>query len=85
VNGVPANNIAARDGWVWRSLGSGTDGPVDCLNTFGGALIVSGEFDRAGGVTVRSVARYANSAWSAMGEITGYNGSSWVAAAGGPC
>jgi hypothetical protein len=68
IDGVPADNIAAWDGLVWRALGFGTNGPVHSLADWNGQLIVGGEFTAAGNLAVRSVARYTAGAWSPMGS-----------------
>ncbi|HEX7878520.1 MAG TPA: immunoglobulin domain-containing protein [Candidatus Eisenbacteria bacterium] len=78
VDGVPADNIAAWDGFVWRALGFGTNGPVRALANWNGQLIVGGNFQFAGNLAVKSVARYTAGAWSPMGNWQGTNNNALV-------
>lgn len=71
----PANHVAKWNGSTWSALGtgveSGTPGPVRALCAFddgsGPALYVGGQFDHAGGVLARKVARWNGVAWSSVG------------------
>src|SRR5262245_23594298 len=47
---MPVHNLAAWDGSTWHDVGGGTDNTVRSLATFGGDLIVGGQFYAAGGV-----------------------------------
>lgn len=83
--GFSANGIAKWDGTTWTSLGSGLTGPlgasVNAIEVFtpaGGtpALYVGGEFTDAGGVAVKSLARWNGTSWSAVGAQLNQNTSS---------
>lgn len=74
--GRPASRIARWDGLRWHRLGSeeanGVLGEVAALAvTADGALIVGGEFTRAGAVDAKNIARWDGSAWSALGAGVG--------------
>src|ERR1051325_1299351 len=72
---VGANHIARWDGAAWRSLGVGTDGPVDALCTWApdgnGAqaarLIAAGRFTHAGAAWSGGVAHWDGAAWGQFG------------------
>lgn len=77
--GIAASRIAKWDGATWQSLtqtsGQGLNAPGNALTVFddgnGPAIYVGGEFVKAGGVTVRRVARWDGTAWSALAGETG--------------
>ena len=74
--GVVCHNIARWDGEAWHALGGGlTDSPcippVYCIVAFQGDVYVGGFMQKAGGVSVRGVARW--------------DGSQWDNPGGGPC
>ena len=71
VEGVDANNIAAWDGFRWRTLGTGTNQRVRALTVYNGQLIAGGEFTNAGGIAVLHIARWTGSAWLALGDGVG--------------
>ncbi len=71
VEGAPAQNIVAWNGTSWRTLGGGlsrSDGDhpdaMMGLAKFAGDLIVSGDFDLAGGVPVSGIARWDGAQWT---------------------
>jgi len=72
--GNPANYIAKWDGNSWSALGSGmggsgsTLGYVTALAVLGSDLYAGGYFTTAGGITVRCVAKWDGSSWSALGS-----------------
>jgi hypothetical protein len=69
---VPANNIAQWDGSSWSALGAGIDtvgfleGPCT-FAVYGGDLIVGGDFEKAGGLTVNHIARWDGTSWHSIG------------------
>lgn len=69
---VPAKNIAQWDGSSWSALGAGIDtvgfleGPCT-FAPYGGDLIVGGDFERAGGLTVNHIARWDGASWHSIG------------------
>ena len=73
----PANRIARWDGNGWHALGTGpnngVNGTVRAL-VFGdrGELYVGGEFNSAGGLSARGVARWQDGAWDDMGGGVNY-------------
>ncbi|MES2597406.1 MAG: immunoglobulin domain-containing protein [Verrucomicrobiota bacterium] len=82
-----AKNIAKWDGAAWSALGSGlSDGvfgsPAEGADLiwFDGQLYVTGNFIRAGGVTVNHIARWDETNWSAVGSGLSSNGVSRGAA-----
>ncbi|MBC8078595.1 MAG: hypothetical protein H7Y32_21140, partial [Chloroflexales bacterium] len=72
--GVNAKNIAAWNGSAWSALGSGlaeqyeSSPPVLSLALDGATLYAGGEFDSAGGKSIKGLARWNGSAWSAVGD-----------------
>lgn len=76
--GVAANSIAKWNGTTWSPLGSGITGAgidytwVRTLAVFddgtGPALYAGGLFTRAGGLAVRSIAKWNGSSWSGVGS-----------------
>jgi hypothetical protein len=85
--GVAANHIARWDGSSWTSLGSGTSGnsgfaDVLALTAYddgsGPALYAGGSFTKAGGVTVRSIAKWDGTSWSALGSGVAASGTGFV-------
>lgn len=78
VDGVAVNGIARWNGTRWAAMGGGlmrngraADGHALMVDS-GGTLVVGGDFEQAGGVTSRDVARWDGGSWSAMGQ--GLNG-----------
>ena len=73
--GVTTNNIARWDGTHWEPLGSGVSGgfSADIQELLlhddgsGPALYATGDFDSAGGVSVRNIARWNGATWSPLG------------------
>ena len=77
---IAANYVAKWDGTVWSALGTGTangvNGYVHSLAVAGnGDVYAGGEFDQAGGIAARSVAKWNGTAWSSLG-LGVYNSSS---------
>ncbi|GAA4347170.1 hypothetical protein GCM10023185_02050 [Hymenobacter saemangeumensis] len=75
VGDVAASNIAKWNGTAWSVLGSGpvngTDARVYALAASpSGEVYVGGGFSRAGGLTVRQVAKWSGTAWSVLGTAT---------------
>jgi hypothetical protein len=62
-----ASNVVAWNGSAFVTLGSGVNGPVNVLTTFGGDLIAAGEFTQAGGNPANRIARWNGSSWQPMG------------------
>ena len=63
-----AGALAASETWDAFASGTGVTGPVRAVTTFGGDLIVGGQFGGAGGVPGTFViARWDGTAWSALG------------------
>lgn len=84
--GVGATNIAKWDGANWSALGEGVTrwqncvggrcelGVVRALAVVADQLYVGGEFDRAGGMPISTLARWDGQHWSAVGNgMPGYN------------
>ena len=67
VGTTPARNIATWNGQEWRSLGSGTSGPVRALTVFDGKLWVGGTFASAGGVETGPLASWDGNTWNGTG------------------
>ncbi len=55
-----AQNIAAWDGTVWSSLGTGMNGAVNTLAEFNGVLVAGGTFSQADGQPAPLIARWVN-------------------------
>ena len=77
--GLPVNGIARWDGMTWRAVGSGLTNSINntigfprALHVHNGALIVGGEFDRAGGVVAKNVAAWNGTTWSGLGGGASY-------------
>lgn len=70
-----ANHIAAWNGHRWRRLGTGTvrdaphGGEVLAMTVHQGHLVVTGDFNRAGGVPAPGIARWDGDEWLSMGSI----------------
>jgi hypothetical protein len=62
--GVFSGGIQRWSGTVWSSVGSGLNGHVVALHSFGGALWVAGPFTSASGIPVQGLARWNGVAWS---------------------
>ena len=66
-----ARYVARWTGFSWATLGTGTDGVVNCLAAMpNGNLIAGGYFGAAGGMPASHVARWDGSAWSPLGAGT---------------
>jgi trimeric autotransporter adhesin len=72
--GQRANRIAAWNGNVWDTLGSGVRGGynpyINDVLEFNNELYVVGNFDSAGDVASKDVAKWDGSKWVAMGTGT---------------
>jgi len=73
--------MISTEAQAWIGLEGGTNGPVYCMDTFEGQLIVGGNFTQAGfgggdtAVMVNNIAAWNGSRWSALGSgITGTGG-----------
>lgn len=71
--GMPANNIARWDGTTWAPLGTGLElsygtAEVFALAVYGTDLFATGDFDTAGGIPVKGIARWDGSGWHALGS-----------------
>ncbi|HEX5051724.1 MAG TPA: hypothetical protein VFZ65_08135 [Planctomycetota bacterium] len=73
--GLPVNGIARWNGSSWSAVGtglriaaSGTIGYPRALHVHNGALVVGGQFDRAGGLVANNIAQWNGTAWSALGN-----------------
>ena len=76
--GVAASRIAKWDGSSWAALGSGIGGAspyVGALTVFddggGPALYAGGNFQSAGGVAAKRIAKWDGSSWAALGSGIG--------------
>lgn len=84
IGGQPMDGIGRWDGSAWTSLGSGlAAGGAEALTSsaVGGspALYVGGHFTAAGGQSIRKLARWDGSQWSAVGgDVTRVGGGAWV-------
>ncbi|MCC5866158.1 MAG: hypothetical protein JJU31_13625 [Wenzhouxiangella sp.] len=63
----PAGQWVALEG----SMATGVSGSVEALTVFDGELIAAGNFETAGGVTVRNVARWNGLDWQALAGTMG--------------
>ena len=70
IDGTPAAGIAAFDGESW-TIPPGLAGGGYALTSFGGVLIVGGNFNQAGSTPVSNVARWNGSSWSGFGSRAG--------------
>lgn len=79
--GIFANHIAKWNGSEWSALGSGlkltnNSKPVKNITAVvtddSGNVFASGDFDTAGGVAARGIAKWDGKVWSSLG--TGFNG-----------
>lgn len=70
---VAAAGVAKWNGSTWSALGSGlsldngSPPAVTAMVASGTDIYVGGQFDKAGGITVKSIAKWNGSAWSALG------------------
>ncbi|MCH7792408.1 MAG: hypothetical protein IID31_09045, partial [Planctomycetes bacterium] len=77
--GIVVNHIARWDGQHWEALGTGTSGTVQALAVFDTdgpgpeppMLYAGGQFLRAGGQSMRLLARWDGSQWT---QVPGYDG-----------
>ncbi len=74
IDGVQASRLARRNTATnsWEPLGSGLDGPVHALLSFGPDLIAAGEFTSAGGAPALRIAAWNGSQWRSLGQ--GFDG-----------
>ena len=56
---------------LWLPFGDGLNGPAYAVANYNGGLVVVGNFTEAGGVTVRGVAFWNGTTWSALGGGVG--------------
>ena len=70
--GNTANYVAKWDGSAWTSLGTGFNGPVYAIETWGNFLVAGGLFTQADGAPALNIAIWTGTAWTAAG--TGING-----------
>jgi hypothetical protein len=80
--GSPCNAIASWDGNTWSALSSGlTDPPgqvvVWALAVYRGELVATGQFQHAGGIAARNIARWDGAQWNALGAGGDSTLSSW--------
>ncbi len=72
---ITANNIAyiteAGGNYTWHNMGSGINGTVHAITTFGNKIFVAGTFTEAGGNSVDNVAYWDGSGWNAAGCLYG--------------
>lgn len=72
---VNANNIVRWNGSTWSTLGNGITplfgetATVFCLTNVGGDVYAGGDFDFAGGLSAKQIARW-NGSWQAVGSGT---------------
>ncbi|MFZ1618645.1 MAG: hypothetical protein WAT41_14955, partial [Flavobacteriales bacterium] len=83
VSGAPGNLVASFDGESWNSLGeglayfpNGSTGSGFDLEWYHGALLVAGQFNRAGGVEVDRIAKWDGVRW--CGFPGDFQGSSFL-------
>ena len=72
IGSVTVNGIAAYNGTSWRALGSGFSGGsfetgAFALAVYNRELIAAGEFDTAGGVPAKSIAKWNGTRWASLG------------------
>lgn len=75
--GVNANRVARWDGVSWNALGLGMSGgsyggSVSNLASSGSKLYAGGNFTLAGGVTIKGLAQWDGTSWSAVGNFSDY-------------
>jgi trimeric autotransporter adhesin len=80
--GSPCNAIASWDGNAWSTLGTGLSDPpgqvvVWALSVYKGELVATGQFQRAGGIAARNIARWNGMQWNALGAGGDSTLSSW--------
>jgi hypothetical protein len=80
--GSPCNAIASWDGTAWSTLGSGLSDPpgqvvVWALAVYRGELVATGQFQHAGGIAARNIARWNGVQWNALGAGGDSTLSSW--------
>jgi trimeric autotransporter adhesin len=69
--GIPANHIAKWDGSQWSALGDGITGAdwwttVNAIAFIGNDVYAGGDFNHAGKLTVRNLAKWNGTEWSAV-------------------
>ncbi len=71
--GLSAIRVAKWNGSVWSQMGSGIDGSplngtvaVNGIAVLGNTLLTGGEFDTAGGVNARKIAKWSANTWTAF-------------------
>lgn len=67
--GVPAQNLAAWDGFTWRPLGN-PDGRIEAVAIYNGNLIVGGSFTSIGGIQASNIASWNGYDWQPLGAGT---------------
>jgi hypothetical protein len=60
-------SLAAGESTLWRSFGSGVNGPVSSMIMKDGDLFVAGRFDSASGQPARGIARWDGVSWHQVG------------------
>jgi hypothetical protein len=80
--GSPCNAIASWDGNAWSALDTGlTDPPgqvvVWALAVYSGELVATGQFQHAGGIAARNIARWDGMRWKTLGAGGDSTLSSW--------
>jgi hypothetical protein len=73
--GVPVAHLARWDGQAWSAVGAGVSSPVgplapsvNSLTIYGGALVLGGRFQSAGGAQANRIARWDGVAYSPLGS-----------------
>lgn len=65
---VAAHNVARWNGSAWSALGAGVQGRATALERYGSMLYVGGEFDTAGTIAAKNIARWDSAnGWTAVG------------------
>ena len=63
-----------QDGFA--TLGTGVDGNAYCIATYGGTVIIGGDFAMAGATAVAGIAQWNGTSWLPLG--TGFDGTVWT-------
>lgn len=72
VNGQPPQTfLASWDGAQWTAFGPAIDGWVRSISSYGGALVIAGDFTSVAGVSTNRIAQFNGTAWSTLGA--GFN------------
>lgn len=80
--GSPCNAIASWNGSAWSPLGLGLTAPpgqvvVWAVTTYRGELVATGQFQDAGGVAARNIARWNGVQWQPLGDDGASTLTSW--------